>query len=160
MPTGKQPSLVEAHIEKALHKVLQTPISTGHSAVLYRFVSFFWSSVVYLELICTSFSVACKATCLMHIFITSDALHRACVYLLYSVSFAIISLLLHASSSASSVPVPPALHSPLSFSLSTTIHHLFYLQGCHDCSRVSLLPPLGLIRQWQPEGFSVLTSGL
>lgn len=71
---------------------------------------------MYLELICTSFSVACKATCLMHIFIMSDVLRVACVYLLYNVSFPIIFLLLHPSSSARSVPVLLSLLSIYLFS--------------------------------------------
>lgn len=45
----------------------------------------------------------------MHIFIMSDVLRLACVYLPYNVPFPIISLLLHPSSSAHAVPVPPSL---------------------------------------------------
>lgn len=83
---------------------------------------------MYLKLICTSFSVACKATCLMHIFIMSDVLRLACVYLLYNVSFPIISLLLHPSSSAHSVSVLLSLLSLflISFPLVPTVPNTTY----------------------------------
>lgn len=45
----------------------------------------------------------------MHIFILSDVLYLACVHLLYTVSFPIISLLLHLFFRAHAVPVPPSL---------------------------------------------------
>lgn len=98
-----------AHIQEALQKSLPDARLHGILSCSLQVCHFLWNSVVYLELICTSFSVACKATCLMHIFIMSDVLHLACVYLLYNVSFHIISLPLHPSSSARSVPVPPSL---------------------------------------------------
>lgn len=116
MPTGKHLSLVEVHtLRKHCKKCSRHP--SPQDTQLFFIGLSFWNSIVYLELICTSFSVVCKATCLMHIFIMSDVLHLACVYLLYNVSFPIIFLLLHPSSSAHSVPVYPLSYSYISFSL-------------------------------------------
>lgn len=105
-----------AHIQKALH-CIETPISTGHSAVLYRFVSIFgaqlciWNWFVHLSLWRVKPPASCIYSyclmyCILHVFISSTMFH-----------FPIISLLLHPSSPACSVPVPLALLSSIHISL-------------------------------------------